>query len=78
MRNNGAITGREVSISANEEIVSSSDLKGTILFCNDTFCKIAGYTRDELLGQPHSILRNPHMPAPVFAGFWQTLKADKP
>jgi aerotaxis receptor len=78
MRNNGAITGREVNIASNEEIVSSSDLKGTILFCNDTFCKISGYSRDELLGQPHSILRNPHMPAPVFASFWQTLKADKP
>ncbi|GGY67162.1 aerotaxis receptor Aer [Cellvibrio zantedeschiae] len=78
MRNNGAVTGREVNIAHNEEIVSSSDLKGTILFCNDTFCKVSGYTRDELLGQPHNILRNPHMPAPVFAGFWQTLKADKP
>lgn len=78
MRNNGAITGREVNIANNEEIVSSSDLKGTILFCNDTFCKIAGYSREELLGQPHNILRNPHMPAPVFEGFWRTLKADKP
>lgn len=78
MRNNGPLSGREVTISTQEEIVSSSDLKGTILFCNETFCKISGYTRAELLGQPHNILRNPAMPAPVFAGFWQTLKADKP
>lgn len=78
MRNNGSITGREVTLSTHEEIVSSSDLKGTILFCNETFCKISGYSRDELLDQPHNVLRHPHMPAPVFASFWQTLKADKP
>lgn len=77
MRNNGIVTGREVSIPSNEEIVSSSDLKGTILYCNDTFCKVSGYSREELLNQPHNILRHPDMPAPVFAGFWSTLKSDK-
>lgn len=78
MKNNGAITGREVTLSNQEEIVSSSDLKGTIVFCNDTFCKISGYSREELINQPHNILRHPHMPAVVFAGFWQRLKSDKP
>jgi aerotaxis receptor len=78
MRNNGSITDREVSLSTNNEIVSSSDLKGTILFCNETFCKISGFNRDELLNQPHNILRHPHMPEAVFAELWRTLKADKP
>lgn len=78
MRNNGIVTGREVSVPSNEEIVSSSDLKGTILFCNQTFCNISGYSREELLNQPHNILRHPDMPAPVFGGFWSTLKSDKP
>ncbi len=78
MRNNGLVTGREISIPSNEEIVSSSDLKGTILYCNHTFCSVSGYTRDELLGEPHNILRHPDMPVPVFAGFWSTLKSDKP
>jgi len=78
MKNNGPITGREVTLSTHDEIVSSTDLRGTILFCNDTFCKIAGFSRDELIGQPHNVLRHPHMPAPVFAGFWQTLRSDKP
>ena len=77
MRNNGIVTGREVSIPSNEEIVSSSDLKGTILYCNETFCKVSGYSQEELLNQPHNILRHPDMPAPVFAGFWSTLKSDK-
>jgi len=78
MRNNGAISGREVSLSSNDEIISSSDLKGTIIFCNPTFSKISGYNLDELLNQPHNILRHPHMPAPVFGNLWQTLRADKP
>jgi aerotaxis receptor len=78
MRNNGPLSGREINLSNNQEIVSSSDLKGTIVFCNDTFCKISGFTREELLGQPHNILRNPQMPEAVFASFWQTLKADRP
>ncbi len=78
MRNNGTLTGREVAISSNEEIVSSSDLKGTILFCNDTFCNISGYSRKELLRQTHNILRHPDMPSAVFGFFWQTLKADRP
>jgi len=78
MRNNGPVSGREVHLSNTEEIVSSSDLKGTILFCNDTFCKISGFSREELLGQPHNILRNSQMPEAVFGGFWRTLKADKP
>ena len=78
MRNHGSITDREVSLSTNDEIVSSSDVKGTILFCNETFCKISGFSRDELINQPHNILRHPHMPEAVFAEFWRTLKADKP
>lgn len=78
MRNNGPITGREVTLSTTDEIVSSTDTRGTILFCNDTFCRIAGYSREELLNQPHNILRHPHMPPAAFAGLWQHLKADKP
>jgi aerotaxis receptor len=78
MRNNGLLTAREVTVSSNEEIISSSDLKGTILFCNQTFSKISGYTPEELINQPHNILRHPDMPKAVFADFWKSLKADKP
>ena len=78
MRNNGHVTGKEVMLSANEEIVSSSDLSGTILLCNETCCKTSGYSREELLNQPQNILRHPQMPAAVFASFWSTLKSDRP
>lgn len=78
MRNNGPITGREVPLSSSDEIVSSSNLRGDIEFCNETFCRISGYSREELLSEPHNILRHPHMPAVAFAMLWETLKAGKP
>ena len=78
MRNNGHITGKEVTLSAHEEIVSSSNLRGDIEFCNDTFCRISGYSREELLNQPHNILRHPQMPPAAFGMLWTALKAGKP
>lgn len=78
MRNNGNVTQREIAVSTHSEIVSSTDTKGTIRFCNDYFCEIAGYDRSELLGQPHNILRHPDMPAEAFGMMWTALKAGKP
>ncbi len=78
MRNNGHTTGREVHLSNKDEIVSSSNLRGDIEFCNDTFCRISGYSHDELINQPHNILRHPQMPPAAFAMLWETLKAGKP
>ena len=78
MRNNGHITGREVHLSNHDEIVSSSNLRGDIEFCNETFCRISGYSREELITQPHNILRHPHMPAAAFGMLWSTLKAGQP
>lgn len=83
MRNNGSLTGRpitdkEVVLAPDDEIVSSTDTQGDILFCNDTFCHIAGYTREELINQHHNILRHPHMPKEAFAMLWTALKAGKP
>jgi aerotaxis receptor len=78
MRNNSNVTGREIQVVANEEIVSSTDIKGNIQFCNEYFCKIAGYEHSELINQPHNILRHPDMPAEVFAILWSSLKAGRP
>jgi aerotaxis receptor len=78
MRNNGPLTGKEVFVSATDEIVSSSDTQGTILFCNHTFCRISGYEHEELINQPHNILRHPQMPPEVFTMLWAALKAGKP
>jgi aerotaxis receptor len=78
MRNNGHLTGREVQLSSRDEIVSSSNLRGDIEFCNDTFCRISGFSHDELINQPHNILRHPQMPPAAFGMLWETLKAGKP
>jgi aerotaxis receptor len=55
-------------------LVSETDLKGVITFANDDFCKIAGYTVDELLGKPHNIVRHPDMPKVAFKSLWDTVK----
>ena len=54
-------------------IVSKTDLAGRITYANEVFCKVAGYSEAELLGQPHSIIRHPDMPRAVFKYLWDTL-----
>ncbi len=78
MRDNGPVTGKEVLLQAGDEIVSATDTRGMITFCNDTFCDIAGFTRDELLGEPHNILRHRDMPSAAFGNLWGNVKAGKP
>lgn len=78
MRNNGHVTGKEIHLSAQDEIVSSSNLRGDIEFANDTFCRISGFSHEELINQPHNILRHPQMPPAAFAMLWTALKAGKP
>jgi aerotaxis receptor len=78
MRNNGPVTGREAHLSSQDEIVSSSNLRGDIEYCNDTFCRISGYNREELISQPHNILRHPQMPPQAFGMLWSALKSGQP
>lgn len=59
-------------------IVSRTDPKGKITYINDKFVEISGYTREELLGQPHNIVRHPDIQRGVFFDMWRTLKAKKP
>jgi len=58
-------------------IVSKTDKRGRITYANDAFLKISGYTLDELIGKPHSIVRHPDMPKDAFKGMWETLKQKK-
>ncbi|MEH0157881.1 PAS domain S-box protein [Limibacter armeniacum] len=58
-------------------IMSESDLHGTITSVNDRLCEISGYTREEMLGQPHSMLRHPDTPSEVFEQMWQDIKLGK-
>jgi len=54
-------------------IVSMADIKGNITFVNDNFCKISGYTRSELLGQNHRILKSNYHDADFYKTLWQTI-----
>lgn len=58
-------------------IVSKTDPKGRITYVNDEFCKISGYDRQELIGKPHSIVRNQDVPSSVFKEMWNDLKNGK-
>ena len=58
-------------------IISRSDPKGIITHVNENLIKISGYSREELLGQAHSILRNPIVPSSTFKDLWKTIQAKK-
>ncbi len=77
MRNNQPVTGIEALMRDGESIVSKTNLKGIIAFCNPYFVEISGYSEQELLGAPHNILRHPDMPAAAFADLWASIKAGK-
>ncbi len=67
----------EIVLDPKRYIVSETDEKGKITFCNDYFIEICGYSKEELLGQPHSIIRHPDMPKVVFKLLWQTISQGK-
>ncbi len=56
-------------------IVSKTDTKGIITYINDEFCKISGFTKEELIGKPHNIVRHPNMPSSAFKDLWYTIKS---
>ncbi len=58
-------------------IVSKTDINGIITFVNDEFCKIFEYSREELIGKNHNIVRHPDVPKEVFKNLWDTILAKK-
>ncbi|BBF92756.1 PAS domain-containing protein [Blastochloris tepida] len=75
MRTPVAPTQVERFFDSSELIVSKTDLKGRITYANSVFCRLAGFSEAELLGQPHSIIRHPDMPRAVFKLLWDTIIA---
>jgi len=78
MRNNQPITNNEVEMKDGSILVSITDLQGKITECNQDFIDISGYTKDEIVGQPHNLVRHPDMPAAAFEDLWDCLKANRP
>ncbi len=58
-------------------IISSTNLKGIITYANRKFCEISGYTKQELQGKNHNIVRHPDMPKAAFQEIWNTIKSGK-
>jgi aerotaxis receptor len=78
MRNNGPVTQREHLLPAGTTLVSTTDLQSHISYCNPAFVEVSGYAREELIGQPHNLVRHPDMPAEAFRDMWATLKDGQP
>ena len=58
-------------------IISQTDTKGVITYANRAFSKTSGYSVEELVGQPHNIIRHPDMPKAAFAKMWQTIESGR-
>ena len=78
MRKTGAVTQREVKLKPGEQIISATDPKSRITHVNDTFVSISGYSREELIGEAHNILRHPDMPGAGFKMMWDRIQSGKP
>ncbi|MCC2646850.1 MAG: putative sensor domain for methyl-accepting chemotaxis sensory transducer [Rickettsiaceae bacterium] len=70
-------TNKEVFFEENELIVSRTDLKGRITYCNRLFTKLSGFKEKELLGMPHSVIRHPDMPRIIFKLLWDYIANGK-
>lgn len=71
------MANEEVEVKDIDIVVSKADEEGNITYGNPIFVKLSGYSQDELIGSPHSILRHPDMPKTIFKFLWDNLKAKK-
>jgi PAS domain-containing protein len=78
MRKNLPVTGEERLLDPKRPIVTKTDLKGVIRYANPAFIDISGFSKEELLGKPHNVVRHPDMPPAAFEDMWQTIKAGLP
>ena len=67
-------TSKEIKMKPEDLIVTKTDVKGRITYCNDAFMEFSGYGEEELLGQTHNIIRHPDMPRAVFRLMWNKLQ----
>jgi aerotaxis receptor len=77
-KNNQKLINEEVHFELGEELVSTTDKNGVITYANPAFCRIAGFTLDELVGQNHHIVRHPDMPSAAFKDLWKNIESGLP
>ena len=78
MKNNQPVTGREYQVRSDAAFITHTDEKGRITLANDEFVEASGFTREELIGQSHNVVRHPDMPVEAFRDLWATLKLGRP
>jgi aerotaxis receptor len=78
MRSNLPVTQHEHPFPPGQSLVSVTDVKGRIVYCNPAFIEVSGFTRSELLGQAHNLVRHPDMPQEAFRDMWETIQAGLP
>jgi aerotaxis receptor len=78
MRVNLPVSTQEYAFPKGQTLVSTTDLKGRILYCNPMFIEVSGYEKEELLGQPHNIVRHPDMPEEAYRDMWHTISNGTP
>ena len=65
---------KEIKLHKNTMIVSETDEKGVIVYANNDFCDIAGFSKNELIGKAHSMVRHEDMPKAAFEDLWKTIQ----
>src|SRR5690606_14515311 len=78
MRKNLPVNNVETKVRDNQYLISKTDMKGRLIYANPAFIEVSGFTREELIGKAHNIIRHPDMPPEAFADLWKTLQAGKP
>ncbi|WP_374641684.1 methyl-accepting chemotaxis protein [Hydrogenophaga sp.] len=78
MRKNLPVTQNGYDFPSDQTLISVTDLKGRITYCNANFVAVSGYTREELMGQPHNLVRHPDMPEEAFRDMWETIESGLP
>lgn len=78
MKNNQPVTQVEKPYPRGRYLVSKTDLKGITTYANETFVELSGFSRDELIGKSHNVVRHPDMPPQAFADLWRTIKEGLP
>lgn len=78
MRTNLPVTQQNFDFPGDELLVSSTNTKGELIHCNPAFARVSGFSYQELIGQPHNIIRHPDMPADAYKDMWRTIGRGEP
>ncbi|EQA73721.1 PAS domain S-box protein [Leptospira noguchii serovar Panama str. CZ214] len=78
MRKNLPITNQEITVPINSVLISRTDTKGKISYVSQDFANISGFSEEEMLGEPHNLIRHPDVPSEIFQEMWETIKNGNP